>query len=56
MILQPWQDPRRMAGWARRCGLTELHLSVEHVRRDPAVVADPARGGARTHATAGSSA
>ena len=29
-----------MSGWARRCGLTELHLSVEHVRRDPAVVAD----------------
>lgn len=40
VILEPWQDPRRMAGWARRCGLTELHLSVEHVRRDPAVVAD----------------
>ena len=40
VILEPWQDPRRMAGWARRCGLTELHLSVEHVRRDPAVVTD----------------
>ncbi|MGY1763889.1 glycerophosphodiester phosphodiesterase [Geodermatophilus sp. SYSU D00779] len=40
VILEPWQDPRRMAGWARRCGLTELHLSVEHVRRDPGVVAD----------------
>ena len=40
VILEPRQDPRRVAGWARRCGLTELHLSVEHVRRDPAVVAD----------------
>ncbi len=40
VILEPWQDPRRMAGWARRCGLTELHLSVEHVHRDPGVVAD----------------
>ncbi|MGY1682325.1 glycerophosphodiester phosphodiesterase [Geodermatophilus sp. SYSU D01176] len=39
VILEPWQDPRRTAGWARRWGLTELHLSVEHVRRDPAVVA-----------------
>ena len=39
VILEPWQDPHRMAGWARGCGLTELHLSVEHVRRDPAVVA-----------------
>jgi glycerophosphoryl diester phosphodiesterase len=40
VILEPWQDPLRMAGWARRCGLTELHLSVEHVRRDPGVVSD----------------
>ena len=40
VILEPWQDPRRMADWARRCGLTELHLTVEHVRRDSAVVAD----------------
>jgi glycerophosphoryl diester phosphodiesterase len=40
VILEPWQDPRQMSGWARRCGLTELHLSVEHVRRDPAVVAE----------------
>ncbi len=40
VILEPWQDPHRAVVWARRCGLTELHLSVEHVRRDPAVVAD----------------
>ena len=40
VILEPWQDPHRAARWARRCGLTQLHLSVEHVRRDPTVVAD----------------
>ena len=40
VILEPWQDPHRAARWAPRCGLTQLHLSVEHVRRDPTVVAD----------------
>lgn len=38
VILEPWQDPRAAASWARRWGLSELHLSVRHVRRDPGVV------------------
>ena len=38
VILEPEIDPFPAALRARACGLTELHLSVEHVRADPTVV------------------
>jgi len=39
VIVEPYEDAEPVALQAWAAGLTELHLSVEHVHRDPAVVA-----------------